>query len=454
MIKNPSPFNSHVSVRGEDREKSDTIATGTDGGSQTIVPRAPTVKESTPPPSSQKEDTETNITPFSTSAKSIDIESLVSSLLRLYPEQFFDDSGLALGHCISPSCHGGSRDIPRLETLATQDTKRASCGMTDVRKEAGPVGTIRPDRSYLDLQRQLDFGHCKIDPSEAAVPFQSPETRKRASFKVDSQRQSSAGPLKKRPKRPSPGIEVAPLTTEITGQEQQAPTSSMIDSLCTLAGDHHSFLWQETGLEMHPLSPGQHALMELPSRGAREEQRMEHALYPSPSFTGHLGKSKDEPDTMLFEQKKPEQGDVSVHQFAAKEKVKDLRRTELDLFDDIHRGNVNLFLDQYFTIGDGTASANDPVKQEQNTTDQLDVCQPVTVEKSVNMDETKIPDTVTEEPVPLPFTRWSPTEDALLAYAVQQEGGPPISWTLISRKYFQGRRNVNQCKGRWKKVSG
>ena len=55
---------------------------------------------------------------------------------------------------------------------------------------------------------------------------------------------------------------------------------------------------------------------------------------------------------------------------------------------------------------------------------------------------------------PPPFSRWTPSEDNLLRHAIKVEGGPPISWKFISWKYFQARRNPNQCKGRWTKVSG
>ncbi|KAL7568496.1 hypothetical protein ACA910_012203 [Epithemia clementina (nom. ined.)] len=54
-------------------------------------------------------------------------------------------------------------------------------------------------------------------------------------------------------------------------------------------------------------------------------------------------------------------------------------------------------------------------------------------------------------PPPDPFTRWSQKEDELLLHAIEKEGGPPVNWRLISKQYFQGRRNENQCKGRWKK---
>lgn len=52
---------------------------------------------------------------------------------------------------------------------------------------------------------------------------------------------------------------------------------------------------------------------------------------------------------------------------------------------------------------------------------------------------------------PRRFTRWAPSEDEILSLAVEAEGGPPTNWNLISNKYFEGTRNANQCKGRWKK---
>lgn len=50
------------------------------------------------------------------------------------------------------------------------------------------------------------------------------------------------------------------------------------------------------------------------------------------------------------------------------------------------------------------------------------------------------------------FARWTPEEDRKLARAVEMEEGPTIRWTQISKKHFNGVRNQNQCKGRWKKV--
>ena len=50
------------------------------------------------------------------------------------------------------------------------------------------------------------------------------------------------------------------------------------------------------------------------------------------------------------------------------------------------------------------------------------------------------------------FGHWMPEEDTILTLAVRKEGGPRISWTSISKNHFQGIRNPNQCKGRWKKL--
>lgn len=52
---------------------------------------------------------------------------------------------------------------------------------------------------------------------------------------------------------------------------------------------------------------------------------------------------------------------------------------------------------------------------------------------------------------PQKFSRWTIEEDELLLSAIEIESGDKINWKLISMKYFNGTRNVNQCKGRWKK---
>mmetsp|Transcript_23442 Transcript_23442/g.48661 ORF Transcript_23442/g.48661 Transcript_23442/m.48661 type:complete len:343 (-) Transcript_23442:574-1602(-) len=54
---------------------------------------------------------------------------------------------------------------------------------------------------------------------------------------------------------------------------------------------------------------------------------------------------------------------------------------------------------------------------------------------------------------PSRFSRWTLREDQILVSGIQAEGGKKINWKLISSKYFNGARNENQCKGRWKKVS-
>ena len=53
---------------------------------------------------------------------------------------------------------------------------------------------------------------------------------------------------------------------------------------------------------------------------------------------------------------------------------------------------------------------------------------------------------------PRRFAHWTPEEDEILKQAVKSEEGHTISWTLISKKYFDGKRNMNQCKGRWAKL--
>mmetsp|Transcript_23443 Transcript_23443/g.48665 ORF Transcript_23443/g.48665 Transcript_23443/m.48665 type:complete len:450 (-) Transcript_23443:165-1514(-) len=52
---------------------------------------------------------------------------------------------------------------------------------------------------------------------------------------------------------------------------------------------------------------------------------------------------------------------------------------------------------------------------------------------------------------PSRFSRWTLREDQILVSGIQAEGGKKINWKLISSKYFNGARNENQCKGRWKK---
>ncbi|KAL7575278.1 hypothetical protein ACA910_001803 [Epithemia clementina (nom. ined.)] len=48
--------------------------------------------------------------------------------------------------------------------------------------------------------------------------------------------------------------------------------------------------------------------------------------------------------------------------------------------------------------------------------------------------------------------RWTPEEDRLLIRAVQSQTGSSIKWTFIAQQFFNGVRNNNQCKSRWKKL--
>ncbi|KAL7572363.1 hypothetical protein ACA910_021574 [Epithemia clementina (nom. ined.)] len=51
--------------------------------------------------------------------------------------------------------------------------------------------------------------------------------------------------------------------------------------------------------------------------------------------------------------------------------------------------------------------------------------------------------------------RWTPDEAARLRHAVETEkekGSSPVSWKVISSKYFGGTRNENQCKAHWRKM--
>jgi hypothetical protein len=59
---------------------------------------------------------------------------------------------------------------------------------------------------------------------------------------------------------------------------------------------------------------------------------------------------------------------------------------------------------------------------------------------------------VARSSAPRQFQHWTDEEDALLKNAAAIEGGPPLNWKKISRKYFLGSRTDTQCKGRWKKV--